>query len=198
VHCAASTPYPMARESISHHFAREEGRRGSSPNLRRSGKGKLDVDRCGSGRAVVLGPVAGCFSRGVRRGRPSISVARPGRGGRSTVPPPRLRRTPWPVPPRPRACRRARTSPRPTTGAAAPPRSSATSSSRLAPVPCHAASPEHTEEEEIGEGLSVEREGRRREATGMRRRKWKEEERKIREDERKEKRKESERKKGGK
>jgi hypothetical protein len=27
-------------------------------------------------------------------------------------------------------------------------------------VPCRAASPEHTEEEEIGEGLTVEKEGR--------------------------------------
>jgi hypothetical protein len=59
-----------------------------------------------------------------------------------------------------------------------PPRPRAASSSRLARVPCRAASPEHTEEEETGEGLTVEKDGGRREATGVKRRKRKEVERK--------------------
>jgi hypothetical protein len=116
------------RESNSHHFTRGEGRHGSSPNLWRSAKGKLDVDRCGSGGGV-------------------------GADGWVTSPEHR--------------CRRAH----------APPCPSATSSSRLTSVPCRAALPKHTEEEEIREGLTVDKEGRHREATGVKRRR-KEEERK--------------------
>jgi hypothetical protein len=112
-------PYPMARESNDHHLTRGEGRRGSSPNLWRSGKGKLDVDRCGSGRAVVLGPAAGCFSCGVRRGRLSIClparlppcphVASPEhRCRRARAPPPRASRGCRAALPRPSTRRRKR------------------------------------------------------------------------------------------
>jgi hypothetical protein len=121
----------------------------------------------------VLGPAAGCFSRVVRWGKPSICP----------------RRAPWPwgkehraaASPASRALAGATAPARHLARAPVPPHPRAASPKRrllLAPVSCRAAMPEHTEEEDIGEGLTAEKEGRCREDKGVKRRKRKEEERK--------------------
>jgi hypothetical protein len=159
-----------------------DAERGSSTSIGVTSDGRWCWDRRLGASVVVFDGEGHQFAR----------VTCPGHGGASTVPPPHPRRAPWPVPPRPHACRRARMSPRPSTGAATP----ACHLAR-APVPPrpHITSPERrlllaprasavlcrlTRAHGGGRdwGGPHGEEGRRSEATGVKRRKRKEGERK--------------------
>jgi hypothetical protein len=118
VHCVASTPYPMARRATATISCK--GKEDTAP-LQTSG----EVER-GSSTSTYAAPDGRCWGRWLGasvvvsdgEGRRSARVTCPGRRGRSTMPPPRLRCAPWPVPPRPHVaspehrCCRARVPPR--------------------------------------------------------------------------------------